>query len=48
MFGDLPMRRTLFEVGSDYFCVQESSEGARDITCIPFSNVAEITYTRVD
>ncbi len=45
---DLTMRRTLYEVGSDYFCVQESGQGARDVKCIPFSNIAEITYTRTD
>lgn len=44
--GDSTMLRTLYEIGSDYFCVQEAGEGARDIKCIPYSNISEIAYNR--
>ena len=46
--GDLRVSRTLYEVGLDYLCVQESGEGSREIRCVPFSNIAEISYTRTD
>jgi hypothetical protein len=46
--GDIAGSRTLYEVGSDYFCVQESGQGSREIRCVPFSNIAEIAYTRTD
>jgi hypothetical protein len=43
---NMVVHRTYFEIGADYFCVRESGEGARDIKCIPFSNVAEITFNQ--
>ena len=46
--GDLAGSRTLYEVGSDYFCVQESGQGSREIRCVPFANVSEISFTRID
>lgn len=45
VFGeDNTMARSISEVGSDYFCVLESSEGAIVAKCIPFTNIAQITY----
>ena len=46
--GDSTMLRTFYEIGTDYFCVQEAAQGATEVKCIPFSNIAEVTYTRTD
>jgi hypothetical protein len=44
--GDTAGSRTLYKVGSDYFCVRDSGHGSREIRCIPFSNISEISYTQ--
>ncbi len=36
--------RSLSEVGLDYFCVREAGTGAIDVKCVPFTNIAQITY----
>ena len=35
---------TIQEIGSNFFCIREVRGGAELITCIPFSNIAGVTY----
>jgi hypothetical protein len=40
--------RGLYEVGDDYFCIQDKEEGVREIRCMPYFNVIEVSFTRTD
>ena len=43
--GDVIGRLVVREVGDDYICVNEIGQGATTAICVPFSNVAYVTYT---
>lgn len=36
--------RTIHEIGSDYVCLREPAGLAESIWCLPFSNIASITW----
>ncbi len=42
--GHLIGRRLIREIGDDYICIDEPGQSVVFVTCIPFSNVADIEY----
>lgn len=38
------LRTTIGEIGSDYFCLNELGGAALFVRCIPFANIASISY----
>jgi len=45
---DTHILRSIAEIGDDYICINETAGGARKITCVPFSNIASVTYDNMD
>lgn len=43
-YGYNDIQVSISEIGDDYFCTREISGGAELINCIPFSNIAGMTY----
>lgn len=41
---DTRILRSIGEIGSNYICFNEVAGGARRVDCVPFSNIASITY----
>lgn len=44
--GTMPegISRTIYEIGTDYVCLREPAGMAESIWCLPFSNIASITW----
>lgn len=43
--GNIIGRLFVREIGIDYICVDEIGQGATTVICVPFTNVAYVTYT---
>ena len=39
------LRFSLKEIGDDYFCISQNQGGVYFVNCIPYTNIASITYT---
>lgn len=40
-------RVEVIEIGTDYFCYRDNTGQVFFITCVPFSNIASISYTQL-
>ena len=43
--GNVIARRFVREIGDNYICVDEIGQGATTAICVPFTNIAYITFT---
>ena len=41
---EIQILRSIAEIGDDYICINEVAGGARNVICIPFTNIVSITY----
>lgn len=45
---EIQILRSIDEIGDDYICVNEVAGGARRVICIPFTNIASVTYDNMN